>query len=174
VPLAGAAGGTSRFSESILSPATLQVLQFENEASAIRVFNFAVFPGLIQTRDYAASIIGAAGDEMPDKTRSVRLEARMLRQEKMRNRPDPPQHLIVIDELLPQRMLGNAAIMAEQLRSVGEIARQEAVYALIGAFTIIDLGEEENAVLYREGSVTDEIIHTPDVVRRHRMRFEQM
>jgi transcriptional regulator with XRE-family HTH domain len=168
-----------------LSPATLQVLQFENEASAIRVFNFAVFPGLIQTRDYAASIIGAAGDEMPDETRSVRLEARMLRQEKMRNRPDPPQHLIVIDELLPQRMMGNAAIMAEQLRAVGEIARQpnvfirmlpkeEAVYALIGAFTIIDLGEEENAVLYREGSVTDEIIHTPDVVRRHRLRFEQM
>ena len=174
----------SRYREH-LTPATLQVLQFETEASAIRAFHTAVFPGLLQTHDYAESVIGAVAEEMSQETRKTRLEVRMRRRQQMLTRPDPPQCLIVIDEFVPLRTVGSGAVMAEQLRVVADMAHQpnvlirllpkeEAVYALMGAFTIFDLGAEENAVLYREGWVTDEIVHVADVVRRHRLRFEQM
>jgi transcriptional regulator with XRE-family HTH domain len=174
----------SRYREH-LTPATLQLLQFESQASAIRAFQIAVFPGLLQTRDYAASVIGEVAEEMPQETRGLRLEVRMRRQEEMRRRSDPPQLYIILDEFIPQRTMGTAEIMAEQLRMIGERARKpnvhlrmlpsdEGVYALIGAFNIYDIGDEENAVLYREGGVDDEFVHTVDRVRRYRLRFEQM
>jgi hypothetical protein len=48
-----------------------------------------------------------------------------------------------------------------------------ALPAMLGYFTIFDLGDEENAVLYREGPLLDEIVQDPAVITRHRAVFEK-
>jgi hypothetical protein len=49
-----------------------------------------------------------------------------------------------------------------------------AIMAMLGPFTLFDLGDEENAVLYRESVLMDEVVHGGETIRRHRGYFEQM
>ncbi|WP_238006682.1 helix-turn-helix transcriptional regulator [Dactylosporangium sp. AC04546] len=173
-----------RFREHV-RPTTLQMLQFESEASAIRAFNYAVIPGLLQTREYAEAAIGNVTGDLSPEARVVRTDLRMLRQRKLRSRPDV-QCLVILDELLLQRTVGSAAVMAEQLRTLTDAARRANVvirllpretswpYIAIGTFILFDFDNVDSAVLYREFSLTDEIVHSADVVNAHRARFEQM
>lgn len=47
--------------------------------------------------------------------------------------------------------------------------------AMLNEFIIIDLGDEdENAVLYREAQLEDQIDESPEMVRLYRGRFERM
>ena len=49
-----------------------------------------------------------------------------------------------------------------------------AFIAIFGPFVILDIGDEENAVLYRESFRDDEIVQVTDAVRYHRQGFERM
>jgi transcriptional regulator with XRE-family HTH domain len=167
-----------------LRPTTVQMLQFESEASAIRVFHYAVFPALLQTREYAEAVIRALSGDFTADSHGAVADARMLRKEKFRSRPDKPQYLAILDELLLHRVVGDDAIMVEQLKSVAEAARapnilvrllpkEASAHILIGSFVLFDF-DQESAVLYREFSLTDEVLHSEDLVARHRLRFAQM
>ena len=109
----------------------------------------------------------------------------MLRQENLRSRLNPPQYIVILDELLLLRTIGSQTIMVEQLKLLVEAAgkpenlirllpKEESSFLLMGAFNVYDIGAEENAILYREGSVTDELLENADTVHRFRLRFEQM
>jgi transcriptional regulator with XRE-family HTH domain len=167
-----------------MRPTTVQMLQFESEASAIRVFNYAVFPALLQIRQYAEATIGALEGDVAEDAISAIAESRMIRQHNFRNRPERPRYYVILDELLLQRIVGDETVMAEQLKAVAEAAREPNIlirllpkdawaHILIGSFVLFDF-DHESAVLYRELSVTDEIIHAEELVARHRLRFERM
>jgi hypothetical protein len=75
--------------------------------------------------------------------------------------------------------------MVGQLRSIIETSQASAAIirvlplargapSMLGAFTIFDLGDEENDVLYREYVVGDEIVESPEDIRRYRQMFEQI
>jgi hypothetical protein len=76
--------------------------------------------------------------------------------------------------------------MAEQLRYLLTLMKEPNIWvrvapqaavatiALLGPFTILDLGDEEDAVLYRETYLIDEIVHAAREIKRHRAIFEQM
>jgi hypothetical protein len=160
-------------------------MQFESQATAIRAFHTGVFPGLLQTRDYADTVIGSMPDEMPDETRKTRLEVRMRRQDQVLGAEDPPRLLIILDEFVPRRTIGHAAVVADQIRATVEatkqpnillrvLPRESPAFTHYGTFTIFDFGEDENAVLYRELGTTDAVIQDSTVVQLHRVRFEQM
>jgi transcriptional regulator with XRE-family HTH domain len=166
--------------------ATLQLLQFESEATAIRSFQPTVIPGLLQTRAYAETILNY-WVQLPAETREARLEMRMQRRAHVIERPDPPKYLVVLDESALLRAFGGAKTMAEQLEDlvsfvnhpsvvirVVPLAGDDGLTTMIDAFTVFDLGDEENAVLYRETGITDEITHTSDTVRHYRRNFEQV
>ena len=168
-----------------LTATTLQLFQFETEAAEIRIFQPMVFPGLLQTSDYAASIISSIPSELSEETKAVRVDVRMRRQVQFMERTDKPVLRIVIDELVPLRTVGTSAVMLDQLKAfVGAAQRpnihirilpkDEIGFFLLGAFTIYELNGEENAVLFREGPDELGSGYPPHVVRRHRHRFEQM
>jgi transcriptional regulator with XRE-family HTH domain len=168
-----------------LTPAMSQLLQFENQATAIRTFHIGVFPGLLQTREYAETVLGAIPEGMADETRKVRLDVRMRRQEHFFAAEDPPQLMIVIDEFVAKRTMGNPGIVAAQIRAVIEATRRSNVhvrilpadappFTLMGAFTIFDFDVEANAILYREHGMTDRLIQDPDEAGQHRVRYEQI
>jgi transcriptional regulator with XRE-family HTH domain len=169
-----------------LTPGTLQLMQFEDDATAIRIFNPTLVPGPLQTREYANVVINFWSEELPEADRVVRLEVRMRRRERAISRLASTRYLLVLDESVVLREVGGARIMAAQLRDLLTFSRNENVtmrilpfvdaapVAMLGPFVILDLPDEENAVLYREGPLSDEIIETPDVTRRYRELFEQM
>jgi transcriptional regulator with XRE-family HTH domain len=168
-----------------LTPSTLQVVQFERDAVAIRTFQNVLVPGLVQTADYAWSVIGAVDDEMTPETKQIRHDARMRRQREMAARASPPLFLVALDEFIPMRTIGSPQVMVDQLGTVLKLAERpnfhvrilpqdRASFSLIGAFTIFDLEGDPNALLYREGGVTDETTYSADEIARHRGRFEQI
>jgi len=163
-----------------------QLIQFEAEATALRVFHTTLIPGVMQTPAYAETVLGYWSEDMPEDQRITRAEMRARRRDQMLNRHDPPSWYVVLDESVLLRELGGKKAMAEQLQHLLELAQephvsirvlplaQAAAPAILGVFSILDLREEENAVLYKESGMFDEIIHTRDRVERHRQRFEQM
>ena len=169
-----------------LTPAMLQLLQFESEASAIRHFNPTLIGALMQTRAYARQLIDFWSDELSEEVREVRLEVRMQRRGQVFDRSDPPDYLLTLDESVLYRKVGGPKVMVEQLEHLLDLMKnpkimirvvpftEGAAIAMLGAFTIMDLGDEENAVLYRESNILDEVVHTTGVIARHRRIFEQL
>jgi transcriptional regulator with XRE-family HTH domain len=169
-----------------LTPAMMQLVQFETEATAIRFFNTTVVPGVMQTPAYAENVLEYWSEDFSEKERAIRAEIRAKRRDQMLNRPDPPNWYVVLDESVLMREVGGKKVMADQLQHLFEIADGSHVsirvlplakappFAILGVFAIFDLGDEENAILYKESGTFDEIIHARDRIARHRWRFEQM
>ncbi len=168
-----------------LTPATLQVLQFETEATAIRVFQPTLFPGLLQTPEYAKAVLERWQERLSDAATSTRLAVRLRRPAQVLDRPDPPTYLLIIEESVVMRDVGGPEVMAGELRHALASSRADraiirvlplarSAMSMLGAFTIFDLGDEENAVLYRESAWGDEIVHSSDEIGLHRQTFDQM
>lgn len=173
-----------------VTPATLQLLQFEGEATAIRVYHPTLVPGILQTRSYAQIVMNFWQRNLSEAQRTARLEIRSRRREYVLEREDAPEYLLILDESALLRRLGPGEVMADQLHALLELDRRPnirvrvlpfeeaavfpkaAFLVLLGPFTVMDLGEEENAVLYRETVLGDEIDYTGDVIQHHRDYFE--
>lgn len=169
-----------------LPTAMMQLSQFEAEASAIRVFHPTLFPGMLQTPAYAEVILNFWSEELSLEDRAVRFEVRLLRREYVLGRPDPPLYLLILDESVLSREVGGPQVMAEQLHDLLSLMRRPHVMvrilpfaaaanlAELGHFQILDLGDEENAILYREAQLVDDIEQAPDRVNLYRRRFERV
>jgi transcriptional regulator with XRE-family HTH domain len=167
-----------------LSPAMIQSIQFEAEATTIRSFQPSLIPGLLQTPDYAAAILHAPRAVLSPTVLATRLEVRMLRREQLFGRPEPPPYLLVLDESVLLREVGGPRVMSAQLYDLLEMTRAGAVivrvvplsYAaihLIGLFVIYG-SDDEDVALYRESSLDDDVVYAPEVIRQHRQLFEQV
>jgi transcriptional regulator with XRE-family HTH domain len=174
---------------SHLTSATMQLLQFESHATAIRFFSSTMIPGVLQTRRYAEYVLNFWSTHLPElseEERATRLDVRMRRHEQVFERADRPDYLLILDESVLHREVGGPDIMAEQLQQLlrhvaeGKVSvrvvsfAKAAVVAMIGAFVILDLDEEENAVLYRESWMRDEIAQSPEPLARHRHMFDEL
>jgi hypothetical protein len=168
-----------------LTAATVQMLQFEAEAASIRCFQPTAVPGLLQTPDYAAAVMNCWSDVLPEVARAARLEVRRRRYAHFRERSEPPQYLLVLDESVVWRQFGGPRVLVEQLQELlvwideGRLSvrilplENPGVDAFIGPFITMDL-DDENSVLYRESQPTDEVVQRFDDVARHHQIFEQI
>ncbi|KUP98363.1 helix-turn-helix domain-containing protein [Thermobifida cellulosilytica] len=140
------------------------LVDFETEASAFRVYEAQVVPGLLQVAGYAEAVIGA------DKTRSVdevmlRVGARMRRQQIL-DRVDPPLYQAVLDEAVLRRPFGSKDVMLMQLRRLTYMAVRHNVEIYVlpfsagahlateGSFLIMDFPDpRDSSVAYVETPV---------------------
>lgn len=169
-----------------LTPAMIESLQFDLAASTIRNFQPSLIPGLLQTHEYAAAILADLGSDLTEEIRSTRLEVRQRRRDQLASRPDPPEHLLILDESVLLREVGGARVASEQLYHLLEQAQAGRVtvrlsplasgagYASLDLFTIYDTHDKDVALLYREGRRVDEAVHDPAVIQRHRQLFAQI
>lgn len=82
----------------------------ESGAIALRTFELALVPGLLQNEAYARALL--SGDE-------AAVAARMARQAILtREKPEPPLLICVLDESVPHREVGNPEIMRDQLEQL--------------------------------------------------------
>lgn len=168
-----------------LTDGTAQLIAFESEAAVIRVFHPSLVPGLAQTVAYAQYTLDFWSDELSPAERAIRLEVRMRRQKDVFERADPPRYLVVLDESVLLREIGSPQVMAEQLEKLLRLMEMPSVIvrivplhfaamAMMTMFTLVDLDDEENAILYREATLVDEVVDTPDKIRLYRGRFENL
>jgi transcriptional regulator with XRE-family HTH domain len=171
-----------------LPPGLLQLLQFEIEAKAIRVFQPHVIPGILQTPETAEAVLEWWKADLPEETRRVRHEVRMFRRHQTMERDDAPAYLLLLDESVIKRKVGGPAVMAGQLETLIQLIRRPNVHIRImamdnggvagsvGPFSILDLedGGRGDAVVYREAGTQDSLLHEPAEVDWFRRTFERL
>ncbi|MFJ4691967.1 helix-turn-helix domain-containing protein [Streptomyces sp. NPDC088766] len=138
----------------------------EQDASTFRQYQCEVLPGLMQTHAYASEL-HRTGAHMTtaDIDRAVRV--RMERQD-MLSRPDAPEAWFVVNEGALRNVIGDRALMREQLERVLDAVRLPAVtlqvlpfdsgtYPTTGSFTMLGFpAPEDPDIVYRDG-ITDAI-----------------
>lgn len=98
-----------------LATGTRRLIQFEAEATAIRQFGITLVPGLLQTGDYARAVLQSYESLLDDRDVDVILGARLRRQEVVLSRHPAPCYLVVLDESVLHRIVGDSTVMGGQL-----------------------------------------------------------
>jgi transcriptional regulator with XRE-family HTH domain len=170
-----------------MSDALRSLIEYEVEATAMRSYSVYYPPGPLQTPAYAAALTGAWSHEIPPDRLAKIVEARRLRHEMTLRRLESMQVLMVLDQSVFERQIGGAAVLAEQLQQLHDLASRglisirmlpfdmDSPIANNGSFDLLTIGGESgDEVLYRENGLTDELVEDVATVARHRERFEQL
>jgi transcriptional regulator with XRE-family HTH domain len=165
-----------------------RLIEFEAEAAAIRFYALYHMPGALQTPAYAQALMAKWDDELTEEQSKFRVNARRYRQETLVSRLDHVKLFILLDESVLWRPIGGNEVFAEQLELIIRLTEQAQVFVRMIPFTVdtpmtnnasfdlLFLGEDlpENAVLYRENGMTDEILEDQFATSRHRNRFDRV
>jgi transcriptional regulator with XRE-family HTH domain len=166
-------------------------LQAEAEAQSVWNWDPQIVPGLLQTADYARAVMQSWQTmfRVPPGDTERRVEARMLRQQRLT--ADPPLELsVVIDQSVLGRRFGDAAVMSQQMTHMVEAAElpnvQLRVYPLAadhpplttGAFSYMQFPQGGNipshdmvSVEHLEGSY---YLQDEEQTNRYRVAFEYL
>jgi transcriptional regulator with XRE-family HTH domain len=164
-----------------ITPAMRQLYEYEREAVTIRCFEPTIVVGLLQTPEYAASILGFWRDlgVLTDEEVSARIDIRERRRRDVLMRDNPPLYKLVLDESVCRRVVGDPETTARQFAHLAQWARDDRVelrilpfkhgsnLSMIGSFMIFDLADEENAVMYTEAPRSDHFVDEPSDLRLH-------
>jgi transcriptional regulator with XRE-family HTH domain len=104
-----------------IQPQFATYLGLESAASEIRIYEVSLIPGLLQTGDYARTVIGAGMVNSAYEDIERRVELLMARQPAL-TRADPPKLWAVLDEAALRRRVGGGGLMRLQLEYLLEMA----------------------------------------------------
>jgi transcriptional regulator with XRE-family HTH domain len=131
------------------------VSTYEAEATSISTLQISVFPGLLQTSEYARVLISTSPLGSAERERAV--FTRVGRQSVL-TRPGLKSYRAFIDEAAFQRKVGGSEIMTKQLRHLIQVGQQAgksirvlpfeagAYWGCEGAFTLYKFGDDHCAV----------------------------
>lgn len=90
------------------------------EAEALSRFSYdpLLVPGLLQTEAYAQALLEAHFPPLDDETIEQRVAARLARQSLLTRKSPPVVFVFVVEEDALRRVVGNKAVMREQLESL--------------------------------------------------------
>ncbi|HEY0717389.1 MAG TPA: helix-turn-helix transcriptional regulator [Streptosporangiaceae bacterium] len=159
----------------------------ENEASAMRLYCPELVPGLLQTEAYARAVIRAVRPGYDDESVERRVTARLTRQKVLLDRTSSPQLVLMLNEAVLRRMVGDVDVMAAQLRALAAAAERPQVTLQVlpfsagahasmeGGFVLIQFPEETDPdVVYVEGIMGDLYLESVGEVKRYQSAFERI
>ncbi|WP_238014280.1 helix-turn-helix transcriptional regulator [Dactylosporangium sp. AC04546] len=130
-------------------------LGLEAAAALIRTYEVQFVPGLLQTRDYARSVVLLGhGRAKPDEIER-RVELRMQRQQILKRETQPARLWVVVDEAALRRPIGGLSVMRSQVEALLEANTMPNVRLQVipfqagghaaagGAFTILRFPDED-------------------------------
>ncbi|SCF48420.1 Transcriptional regulator, contains XRE-family HTH domain [Micromonospora matsumotoense] len=147
-------------------------IEIEREATALRWYEHAFVPGLLQTEGYARATFQAA--RVPTSELDRRVAARLERQAVL-DRDPAPQLFVVLDEVVLRRACGGPAVMAEQLEHLVACAEQPHIRlrivpmsagmysGLAGAFILADLPDGSRTG-YVDNQLAAQVIGQADLI----------
>ena len=127
--------------DRILPPGLNTYIGLEAEAAVVRGYEPHVVPGLLQTADYARTVIRAEHPDASVDEVDRRVELRMRRQAN----DSPPQLWVILDEAALKRPIGGRETFREQLRQLIEVTEQPRVTVQILPFTAGEYGSMGSA-----------------------------
>ncbi len=158
----------------------------EVEASAISVYQAEVVPGLLQTRRYAVALHRAAMMNVTEEEIERSVAVRMERQARL-SEPDAPRLWVVLSEAVIRRVVGERAVMHEQLLRLIEAASAPNITLQVlpfsagahasmdSAFSIVGFDPPtDGEVVYFEHPTCSLYLEKPDEVARYRLVYEHL
>jgi transcriptional regulator with XRE-family HTH domain len=145
----------------VLPPRYAEYIGLEAEAAEILKFEALSVPGLLQTEDYARSMMLDGFTEITESEIERRIEVRMARQSILTGER-PPRLWVIIDEAVLRRCVGGHTVMREQLNQMIEVAKLPKVTIQVipfgsgahpgtaGSFAIIRFAEATDPIPYIE------------------------
>jgi transcriptional regulator with XRE-family HTH domain len=163
-----------------LPPALITLIGLEADADALAEYVSSFVPGLLQTPEYASALlrsaISGAGEHRIDR----RLAVRIRRQAKFHEQKEPPDTTVLLDEAVLYRLVGDRAVMANQMKRLAEFARRpyvnlrvlpfEATEYRAESFSVIH-SELTGTVVYSEARLADVLLEEPAVVAQFEAQF---
>ena len=155
--------------------------RIEAEARSIRMWEPLLVPGLLQTQDYARTVLGTEPAGSERKVEEL-LKARLHRQ-KILERDDPPVVSVLIDEGVLYRPVGGKEVMYQQLEHLLKLASRPRVTiqvipvdigatpGLLGGFAIAQVPGERDAA-YMESCTNGQVTDRIDEVHAITLRYE--
>ncbi|MFJ6140121.1 helix-turn-helix domain-containing protein [Kitasatospora sp. NPDC092286] len=164
---------------------TVDLAALESEASSVTTFEWAVVPGLLQTADYARSVVERLNTR-PDVNIQALVEVRMARQAVL-SRPSPLKVWAVIHEAAIYSNIGGPAVMATQLDRLIDRAKLPNVNVQImpthapahpgmsGAFSILGFPQRQDLDLVLvDTALSSQWYEEPDEVELFQGKFQQI
>jgi hypothetical protein len=162
----------------------------EAAATELETYESELVPGLLQTEDYARTLIRADHHDVGDEEIDRRVHVRTARQALLRRTAEPPQLRVVLNEAILRRPVGGPAIMADQLRQLAAASELANVHLRVipysaglhfgvisGPFVILrfprngDGRDSEPPTVFADGFTGDLYLDKPAEVDRHAVAF---
>jgi transcriptional regulator with XRE-family HTH domain len=158
----------------------------EAEASTISTYQAETVPGLLQTQRYAVALHRAELMNATEEEIERHVAVRMERQARLKQ-PDAPQLWVVLNEAVLRRMIGERAIMHEQLAKLAEAAATPNITLQVlpfsagahasmdSAFSIISFDPPtDGEIVYFEHPTCSLYVEKPDEVARYKLVYEHL
>jgi transcriptional regulator with XRE-family HTH domain len=159
----------------------------EQEAVSITCYSMYYMPALLQTEEYARTIIKAIAPKMDPKVHEQRVEVRMRRQQRLEE-DSSLRYRVLIDEAVLRRPVGGARLMLAQFDKVLAAARHGKTtlqiitfdvgeYAAVDSyFVLLEFDVESNLspVVFIEGLTGNQYVERRDDIARYRESIESM
>lgn len=153
----------------------------EQEAAAITCYSMYYIPALLQTEEYARTIIRAIARKMDPGIHQQRLEVRLRRQQRLAG-PGRPRYRAILDEAALRRHVGGPAVMAAQLDRLARASRDDKVTIQVvpfdagahaaadASFVLLEFAEDSNLspVVFVEGLTGNQYIERRADIARYR------
>ncbi|RKS04991.1 transcriptional regulator with XRE-family HTH domain [Nocardiopsis sp. Huas11] len=156
-------------------------LALERKAAQIREYQSILFPGLIQTPDYARVLIKARNPQASLDEVEDLVTARMARLGELRDRKTTLW--FVVDEAVVHRPIGSSKILSDQLQWILQLVESGTIRfqalpltrhpGLCAPFRVVSL-DKRRMVLYAEHAVGGEILESLDLVNETLTLFSAM
>jgi transcriptional regulator with XRE-family HTH domain len=158
----------------------------EVSAAAIDTFGALLVPGLLQTAEYARTVLEALLPDLRAEQIERRVELRMARQSIL-NGEHPPTLRAILDEALLRRPVGGRAAIRRQLHHLAEAAARPNVRLQVlpfgvgahpgmdGAFTVFRFpSPTDPEVVHLEHTTGDLYLETAEETARYAAAFEKL
>ncbi|MEU4496921.1 helix-turn-helix transcriptional regulator [Streptomyces sp. NPDC023998] len=165
----------------------------EAEAIALHWYEPLLIPGLLQTEDYARTLISESCPPLDDETVEERVRARMERQEALTRKTSTVFSFVVYEAAL-RTMVGGREAIQRQLERVLEAGKLRNVsiqvlpmgrcsgLALQGPVVLLENSDNERcaysevqttSALYADPAKVSELTQRHDMIRRHALSVEE-
>lgn len=159
-----------------------QVLEKEEKAARIQVFDSSLVPGLLQTEGYARSLIRSTLPGASESDIEERVATRM-RRKRIFDKASRPLYWAIMDESAIRRPVGGSSCMAQQIGHIISVAEASHVSVQVLPFTkgehplmggCLNLLTLENGATigYAESFASGELIEAPRRLLRLTQRFD--
>jgi transcriptional regulator with XRE-family HTH domain len=166
-------------------PRLIQLIEYESAASIIRNFQPMLIPGLLQTEEYATTMIKNLGPAATPQEVKTGVEIRMRRQ-RILQQAEMPLMFFIMDEAAVRRLVGGQEAMRRQIHRLLDESEKPAVTIEVvpfsagahpgmqGPFMLFEFPDpEDDDALYLEGASDSRFNRDdPEEISSFRERFE--